>query len=153
MIDKNGTDIKTGDIVQITGAYFKKDNATYFVARSPGDTGWSGKDYSLHKISKRGKIAPSHNVAFWPLFVTVNDCFKRAEAKDWNREHAQIEILHTIDRAEVIEHFESESDDMAEVAKHYEWQWGTDNESTKLYRTIAKEKHAVAERIRMEESA
>lgn len=27
MLDKNGIEIKTGDIVRITGAYFKTDNA------------------------------------------------------------------------------------------------------------------------------
>lgn len=31
MFDKNGHEIKTGDIVEITGAYFKNDNGLYFV--------------------------------------------------------------------------------------------------------------------------
>ena len=52
MLDKNGVEIKTGDIVEISGAYFKNDNGLYFVTHSPGDPTWSGRDYSLKRISK-----------------------------------------------------------------------------------------------------
>ena len=57
MLDKNGIEIKTGDIVEITGAYFKNDNGLYYVEHSAGDPDWSGSDHSLRKISKRGKSA------------------------------------------------------------------------------------------------
>ena len=57
MLDKNGIEIKTGDVVEITGAYFKNDNGFYYVEHSAGDPGWSGRDHSLRKISKRGKSA------------------------------------------------------------------------------------------------
>ena len=57
MKDKNGIEIKTGMIVKISGAYFKNDNGLYYVDNSPGDPSWSGRDYSLHKISKAGKIS------------------------------------------------------------------------------------------------
>ena len=59
MLDKNGKEIKTGDVVRISGAYFKNDNAIFFVTHSPGDITWSGKYHSLHKISKAGKISKS----------------------------------------------------------------------------------------------
>lgn len=36
MTDKNNVEIKAGDIVEITGAYFKHDNAIYFVEHIPG---------------------------------------------------------------------------------------------------------------------
>ena len=36
MLDKNGIEMKTGMIVQISGAYFKNDNGTYYIDRSPG---------------------------------------------------------------------------------------------------------------------
>ena len=44
MTDKNNVEIKAGDIVEITGAYFKHDNALYFVEHIPGDPGWIGGD-------------------------------------------------------------------------------------------------------------
>lgn len=64
MLDKNGVELRTGCVVEITGAYFKNDNGLYFVDRSPGVPSWIGRDYSLKKISKTGKISKAkHNQA------------------------------------------------------------------------------------------
>ena len=52
MKEKNGIEMKTGDIVEISGAYFKNDNGLYFIEYSPGDPSWSGLDYCLKRISK-----------------------------------------------------------------------------------------------------
>lgn len=57
MLDKNGVEIKTGDVVEIRGAYFKNDNGFWWAENSAGDPNWTGKDYSLRKISKTGKIS------------------------------------------------------------------------------------------------
>ena len=67
MLDKNGVEIKTGDIVEISGAYFKNDNGLYFVTHSPGDPTWSGRDYSLKRISKYCVLNPD----FAPLLSTT----------------------------------------------------------------------------------
>lgn len=107
MLDKNGMEIKTGDVVEISGAYFKNDNGLYFVAHSPGDPGWSGSDHSLQKISKTGKLSTAkHNLCFWPIMITTNSWAKRAEAKSWNKEHATIEVRTDIDRSQVAGYFE-----------------------------------------------
>lgn len=93
MLDKNGVEIKTGDIVEITGAFFKNDNGLYFVECSPGDPSWSGKDYCLKKISKAGKISTAkYNLCFWPILTFVSDQAKTVKAHQWNREHATIEV-------------------------------------------------------------
>ena len=93
MLDKNGVEIRTGCIVEITGAYFKNDNGLYFVQRSPGDPSWCGKDYSLKKISKAGKISKAkYSLCFWPIAVFTNDRFKAAAANEWNAAHAEIEV-------------------------------------------------------------
>lgn len=84
MTDRNGKEMKTGDYVIISGAFFKNDNATYIIEHSPGDENWTGRDYSLRKIKKDGSIVKNYNVAFWPLTVTVNDCRKYREAKAHN---------------------------------------------------------------------
>lgn len=100
-------EIKTGDVVEISGAYFKNDNGLYFVAHSPGDPGWSGSDHSLQKISKTGKLSTAkHNLCFWPIMITTNSWAKRAEAKSWNKEHATIEVRTDIDRSQVAGYFE-----------------------------------------------
>ena len=35
MVDKNGVEMKTGDVVLISGAFFKNDNGLWFIERSP----------------------------------------------------------------------------------------------------------------------
>lgn len=87
MLDKNGTEIKTGAIVEISGAYFKNDNGLYFVQASPGDPSWCGRDYSLRRISKAGKISTAkYSLCFWPISVFISNRAKAAEARQWNRE-------------------------------------------------------------------
>lgn len=119
MIDKNGVEIKTGQIVEITGGYFKNDNGLYFVTHSPGDPSWSGSSYSLTKISKTGRISKAkYNLCFWPLSPVVSDRFKTFEARAWNAEHAQIEVKEIKNMAEVAAYFEAKA---AEVEERIAW--------------------------------
>lgn len=97
MTDKNGKEIKTGDIVKIEGGYFKADNGTFLVKHSPGDPNWSGSDYCLTKCNKKGVESESkYSTAFWPLMVTVNSRDKHYAAKQHNKEHATIEVIGSV---------------------------------------------------------
>lgn len=132
MTDKNGIEIKTGDIVEITGSYFKTDNGLYFVEYSDGNPGWSGSDYCLRKISKRGKISQAKkNLCFWPIAVFVSDRSKMAEANKWNKEHAEIEIKTEISQAEVVEFFKEKSEELTERIRRDSWNFGEDSEIVK----------------------
>lgn len=145
MMDKNGREIRTGDVVRITGAYFKTDNGLYFVNNSPGDCSWLGSDYSLHKINRNGTLSKSgRSIGFWPIFVTVSDRFKTAEARAWNKEHAEIEILDTVDRSHIQAHFLSEAADLAARIERELWHFGEDSpvvakdrEIMEHYKTVA----------------
>jgi len=93
-MDKNGKEIKTGDVVKIEGGYFKADNGLFKVVHSPGDPDWLGKDWSLCRVNKNGTLSKSkHRTAFWPLMVTVSGYKKRIEARDHNAQNATIEIV------------------------------------------------------------
>jgi hypothetical protein len=103
MIDKNGKEIKTGDIVKIEGGYFKADNGTFLVKHSPGDPSWSGSDYSLRKCNKKGEESETkYATAFWPLMVTVSSRDKRIAAHAHNKEYATIEIIGSVKVYELI---------------------------------------------------
>ena len=113
MLDKNGVELRTGQIVKITGAYFKNDNGLYFVTHSPGDPGWCGSNYSLTKISKAGKISKAkYNLCFWPIVSVVSDRWKAAEANAWNKEHAQIEVKTIKNMTEVAAYFQAKADEL-----------------------------------------
>ena len=121
MLDKNGIEIKTGDIVKIENGYFKNTNGYYYVEYAPGDTGWNGKYCSLHKIKRNGQISTAkYSTHSWPLMSFVNDYFKGKEADAYNKEHATIEIMNNIDKTEVIKHFKDEADKYEALAEHFE---------------------------------
>lgn len=132
MIDKNGIEMKTGDIVRISGAYFKNDNGTYFVEHSPEDPTWTGKGHCLKKICRNGKLSTTkYNICFWPLASFVNSAEKRAAAKEHNAEHAEIEIITTIGRDHVKEHFEEMIADYQKMAEWEMWNFGEESERYK----------------------
>ena len=126
MLDKNGAAIKTGDIVEIAGAFFKNDNGLYFVENSPGDPFWSGKDHCLKRITKAGKISKSrHNSCFWPIGVFVSGRAKRAQADRWNKEHATIEVKPPCENMEeVAAFFQAKADELTEQITRDSRRWG-----------------------------
>lgn len=128
MLDKNGIEIKTGDVVEIKGAYFKNDNGFWYVEHSAGDPDWCGKDHSLRKISKKGKISTaSRNICFWPIMISTNSWVKRAEASAWNAEHATIEVVADVDRTEIAAHFREEAEKMEGRIKYARYNFGEES--------------------------
>lgn len=94
MKDKNGIEIRTGDVVRIEGGFFKNDNGVFRVERSPGDPGWMGSYHSLILLNKNGTPSTrKYNLGSWPIAVYTNSWLKRAEAKKHNAEHATIEVI------------------------------------------------------------
>lgn len=148
MTDKNNVEIKAGDIVEITGSYFKHDNALYFVEHVPGDPGWIGGDICLHMIGKSGKLSSAkYSTAFWPLKAYVNDREKAARANLWNSEHAQIEVRTDINQSFVAEWFRKAADDLSVTIEWNKLHFGEDCEDVK--RELKTEAHlrAVAARL------
>lgn len=145
MLDKNGVEIRTGCIVEITGAYFKNDNGLYFVENSPGDPSWCGRDYSLRKISKTGKISKAkYNICFWPIKVFVSDRFKAATAREWNAKNAEIEITAIKNMVEVAAHFQAEADDLNDRIRHTSWNFGEDHPEVEKLKTLQAHYEAVS---------
>lgn len=145
MTDKNGIEIKTGSIVEITGSFFKTDNGLYYVEHSAGDPDWCGKDHYLHKISKAGKISKAkRSGAFWPLMACVSDRAKNAEARRWNAEHATIEVKAIANMTEVVELFKEKAARVIKEADQLAWHYGEESEYIKKQRVIARHYEAVA---------
>lgn len=149
MLDKNGVEMKTSDIVEITGAFFKNDNGLYFVESSPGDPSWSGKDYCLKKISKAGKISTAkYNICFWPITTFVSDRAKTAEARHWNREHAAIEVKAPLkDMGAVAAFFQQKADDLEGEIGRLTRLWGENAEGVQRMKTSQAHYEAVAQAI------
>ena len=148
MFDANGIEIKTGMVVEVTGAYFKKNNGLFFVTNSAGDPSWSGADHCLTKISKTGKISTAkYNLGFWPICSFVSDRVKAAEARRWDHEHARIEVKTLRNMSEVIEYFSNKEKEAKEGAERTAQNWGQDCETVKTYKRLEKHYQEVIHRI------
>lgn len=120
--DKNGNMIQAGDIVEIKNAYFKNDNGFWFVEEDGTNEAYLGKDLTLKKIGKTGKISTGkYRIAFWPLVAYTSDRSKNYEAKAWNKENATIEITNKVSNLQVIDYFENELKNHEESKQYYEW--------------------------------
>ena len=145
MTDKNNRTMKTGDVVEITGAYFKNDNGLYFVEHTPGDPNWSGRDHCLRRIKRNGELSTAkYNICFWPISAFVNSRDKRAAANQWNQEHAEIEIKAFPHTEHIAAYFASEADSLDVTIKRYTWDFGEDCQTVKdtketqaFYRSVA----------------
>ena len=121
MKDKNGIEIKAGDIVKVENGYFKNSNGYYYVEYAPGDVNWNEKYCSLHKIKRNGQLSEAkYSTSSWPLASYVSDYFKGKEADAYNEANATIEIINTIDNTNVKNHFIDESDKYKALAEHFE---------------------------------
>ena len=145
MTDKNNRTMKTGDVVEITGAYFKNDNGLYFVEHTPGDPNWSGRDHCLRRIKRNGELSTAKdNLCFWPISAFVNSRDKRAAANQWNQEHAEIEIKTFPHTEHIAKFFAAEADSLDVTIKRYTWDFGEDCQTVKdtketqaFYRSVA----------------
>lgn len=145
MTDKNNRTMKTGDVVEITGAYFKNDNGLYFVEHTPGDPNWSGRDHCLRRIKRNGELSTAKdNICFWPIHAFVNSRDKRAAANQWNQEHAEIEIKTFPHTEHIAAYFADEADSLDVTIKRYTWDFGEDCQTVKdtketqaFYRSVA----------------
>ena len=130
MKDMNGTEITTGQVVEIKNAFFKSDNGRYFVEKSPGDPNWCGNDYCLRRINKNGTLAKSNSLCFWPICSFVNSKFKRAEANYWNKQNATIEVIDFGKTEHIAQYFTDEADKVASGHNRRRWDHG---EKSKVY--------------------
>lgn len=146
--DKNGATIRTGDVVAISGGYFKNSNGFFLVTACPGDPTWSGRDIALHRIGKGGKLSERNDsVSFWPLTSYCSNREKAAEAKRWNAEHAEIEVVSLENMADAVRYFREKAEQNEQSAERSARNWGDDSIYAQTSREYAAHYAAVAARI------
>lgn len=154
MTDKNNRTMKTGDVVEITGAYFKNDNGLYFVEHSAGDPNWSGHDHCLRRIKRNGELSTAKdNICFWPISAFVNSRDKRAAANQWNREHAEIEIKTFPHTEHIAAYFAREADSLDATIKRYTWDFGEDCQTVKDAKETQAFYRSISDGLRAEQTA
>ncbi len=152
MTDKNNRTMKTGDVVEITGAYFKNDNGLYFVEHTPGDPNWSGRDHCLRRIKRNGELSTAKdNICFWPISAFVNSLDKRAAANQWNQEYAEIEIKAFPHTAHIAAYFADEAEKQDKEAQRCIWNLGEDHEVVKAIQATRDFLRSISDGLRAEQ--
>ena len=129
MLDKNGREIKMGDIVRVENGYFKSSNGLFFVESEYKNSLW------LVKIAKNGKISVnSKSSQSWPLKSYCSDRTKNYEASAHNKANATIEVVEDFNTFYVVQRFR-ESLDTAKKRLDY---WNRNNQKEDAAR---EEKH------------
>lgn len=140
MKDKNGKEMRTGDIVKVSGAYTKRHNGYFVIEHTPGDVSWLGEDYSLQRLKKNGEYSNgSYTTQFWPLSYFSNNKTHNELAREHDSKNATIEIVENINTEFIIANFNEKSEKSLKAAKDYAWRFGEDSEVTK--KTIAQSEH------------
>lgn len=147
MLDKNGIEMKTGDAVKVSGAYFKIDNGLYFIDHTPGDPSWCGRSYGMKGINKNGTMSKTRSCAFWPLESFLSDRHKSAYADKYNKENAKIEIVHNIPVESMIKHFAEEKESAEDRRDFAAYNWGEDHDEVKKFQEIADHYQTIIERL------
>lgn len=149
MVDKNGVEMKTGDVVLISGAFFKNDNGLWFIERSPGDPSWCGSSYSLTKLKRNGQPSTAkYNLCSWPIAVFTNSWAKRNEAHAWNAEHAEIEVVKIADRSAIADHFMGLAKELDPYIEREVWDWGENHPEVLRHKEIRSFYASVAEQLK-----
>lgn len=106
MVDKNGRKIQTGDVVLVSGGYFKSDNGLFAVIHAPGDPDWYGESCCLNKLCKSGKLSEGkYATAFWPIAVNAGSWRTKMDAKSWNAANAEILVVDDVNHSYIAENF------------------------------------------------
>lgn len=106
MVDKNGRQIQTGDVVLVSGGYFKADNGLFAVIHAPGDPCWYGESCCLNKLCRSGKLSEGKYVtAFWPIAVNAGSWRTKMDAKSWNAANAEILVVDDVNHSYIAENF------------------------------------------------
>ena len=153
MLDKNNKEIQIGDVVRVSGGYFKNSNGLFFVSRE-----YCGCDDSLclHRIKKTGELCVSSATSsgIWPLSSYCSDARKNRAAKAHNAENAEIEVVDGVNTWHIAEHFRKKAQTYHERAERARRDGSDDKEAeqcAELFERIAERLSASAEQPEQKE--
>lgn len=127
MIDKNGTEIHTGDIVLIKNTPNRTWAGLFFVKASPGDPLWEESHLLLHRISDTGDITTSYRgfpESTWPVQLEQEEPEIRKRLEKATIEH----YYKPFDKSQLATWFIEESHRLQEEALIMRRQYGEGSE-------------------------
>lgn len=117
-------EFKIGDIVEVSGGYFKVSNGLFIIEKirphfvenmRTGERVFDHNLYYLQGICKNGKIR--NRAEYFPLCNTISDYFRSMEAKNWNKKNARMSLATVKDMSYLIDHYKNKLEESKTILK------------------------------------
>lgn len=146
MLDRNNREIRTGDFVKISGAYFATNNGLWLVTNGndrPGDP--DGGSVWLDKVKKNGELCVERagTTICLPLSYYCSDWKKNRAAREHDRDNLRYEVIDGIPTFYAAKYFRDKAANHMERYENCE-RLGNADPETKRY---ADWYNAVADRL------
>lgn len=106
MLDNNGREIRTGDFLTISGAYFKNSNGVYLVTNASDAPDYCGDSVYLHKVKKNGELCiGNYSTESLPMGYYCSDWKKNKAAKEHDKINLRYEVTDGIPTYYAAKHF------------------------------------------------
>ncbi len=149
MNDTNGREIKTGDFITISGAYFKNSNGLFLVEHANDAPGYETGNVWLHKCKKSGELCLDRagTTLGLPMSYYCSDGKKNRAAREHDRANLRYEITEGVPTWHAAEHFKKTAAEYADRAENQRRLWGENSEDAKKTQNSADFYAAVATRL------
>ena len=136
MYDSNNREIRTGDFVTVSGAYFKNNNGLWLVTEASDAPDYMGDSVYLHKVKKSGELCveSAGNSMSLPLHYYCSDWKKNAAAKEHDAVNLRYEVTEGVNTHYAAEYYRNKIENFEKRIPQYKCssvQWQKD-EATKM---------------------
>ena len=107
MLDSNNREIRTGDFLTVSGAYFNTDNGLFLVTEASDAPDYSGDSVYLHRVKKNGELCVNRagSRSSLPLLHFCNDAKKNRAAHEHDEKYLRYEVVDGINTHYAIEYY------------------------------------------------
>ena len=120
MLDTNNREIRTGDFIRISGAYFNSANGVYLVTSDGQTPDRYGGNVWMHKVKKNGELCLNRagTTCSLPMGYYCSDASKNRAAKEHDKINLRYEVVDDVPTFYAAEHFKEQAAKCAEVVEH-----------------------------------
>lgn len=134
MLDTNNKEIRTGDFVKVSGAYFKNSNGLYLVTSASDAPDYCGDSVYMHKVKKNGEMCLNGSTSL-PMGYYCSDREKNRAAREHDSENLKYEVTDGIPTYHAAEHFKKKAAEYADRAENNRRR-GWEGEAEKMSRWV-----------------
>ena len=110
MNDSNGREIRTGDFITISGAYFNSNNGLWLVEHASDAPDYSSDTVWMHKVKKNGELCVDRagSSTSLPFGYYCSDRDKNRAAREHDAANLRYAVTDGINTHYAVEHYKEQ---------------------------------------------